>query len=390
MSDYERAVCQLYGQAELGAKILAALREAGKDLDALTQDDLGSFDELHDCERASTSKLARLVEIRDGTDVLDVGSGLGGPARRLASEYDCRVAGLDVTAEFCRAATALTALVGLYDRVVFHHGSAFDLPFEDASFDVVWTQGVLMNLRDKPKFFAEAARVLRPGGRLAFQASLAGAVEDVHYPTLWADDAQLSFLPSPAECRTQLAAAGFRQRVWRDITADAVVESRTAQRAGSESASIRSIIAPDRMGERLANRLRNYVEGHVVQVMAVYELAPTPNTEPRASSEPVRSPPPAPTAGSQAARAARVMARAGRLRLTAQRGQLTPAGCRLLVGQLADAADAAVTCNDRSPDRRCRNRRTCRRPVTALRAGAWDEQRVVSWATRDARKARRM
>jgi SAM-dependent methyltransferase len=93
---YERAIEQVYGQAELAAKILAALRDAGKDLDALSQDDLGSFDELHDGERESTNRLARLAGLREGMHVLDVGSGLGGPARRLASEYGCRVTGLDL------------------------------------------------------------------------------------------------------------------------------------------------------------------------------------------------------------------------------------------------------------------------------------------------------
>jgi hypothetical protein len=107
MPNYERAIEQLYGQAELAAKILAALRDAGKDLDALTQDDLGSFDELHDGERESTNQLARLAGLREGMHVLDVGSGLGGPARGLASEYGCRVTGLDLVEEFCRAATTI-------------------------------------------------------------------------------------------------------------------------------------------------------------------------------------------------------------------------------------------------------------------------------------------
>jgi cyclopropane fatty-acyl-phospholipid synthase-like methyltransferase len=217
MPNYERAIEQLYGQAELAAKILAALRDAGKDLDALTQDDLGSFDELHDGERESTNQLARLAGLCEGMHVLDVGSGLGGPARRLASEYGCRVTGLDLVEEFCRAATTLTSHVGLHDRVAFRRGSALDLPFEDASFDVVWTQGVLMNLSDKTRFFAETARVLQPAGRLAFQASLAGPVSGIHYPTLWADDAQLSFLVSPDECRRLLVAAGFRERLWAHV-----------------------------------------------------------------------------------------------------------------------------------------------------------------------------
>jgi SAM-dependent methyltransferase len=271
MSDYAHAINQLYGHAELSAKLLTALREAGKDLDALTRDDLASFDELHDGGRETTRELARLAGLREGMHVLDVGSGLGGPARTLAVEYGCRVTGLDLTEEFCQAATMLTARVGLQERTAFRHGSALDLPFEEATFNVVWTQGVLMNLSDKARFFAEAARVLQPGGRLAFQASLAGPVPGVYYPTLWADDAQLSFLVSPEECRQLLVATGFHECAWHDVTAQAVAQAQTRRTAGAEGASVRAIIAPTNLEERVANRLRNYAEGRVVQVMAVFE-----------------------------------------------------------------------------------------------------------------------
>jgi hypothetical protein len=100
MSDYAHAINQFYGQAELSAKIFTALREAGKDLDALTRDDFASFDEQHDRGRETTRELARLAGLRAGMHVLDVGSGLGGPARTLAVEYGCRVTGLDLTAVF--------------------------------------------------------------------------------------------------------------------------------------------------------------------------------------------------------------------------------------------------------------------------------------------------
>src|SRR5215831_8777611 len=153
MSDYVHAINQHYGQAELSAKLLTALREAGKDLDALTRDDFASFDEQHDGGRETTRELARVAGLREGMHVLDVGSGLGGPARTLAVEYGCRVTGLDLTEEFCRAATMLTARVGLQERTAFRHGSALDLPFEEATFDAVWTQGVLMHIADKARFF---------------------------------------------------------------------------------------------------------------------------------------------------------------------------------------------------------------------------------------------
>ena len=271
MSDDARAINQLYGRAGLGAKILTALQEAGRDLDALTRDDLASFDEQHDGGRESTRELACLAGLHEGMHVLDVGSGLGGPARTLAAEFGCQVTGLDLTEDFCQAATMLTARLGLQERVAFRHGSGLDLPFEDATFDVVWTQGVLMHIDDKARFFADVSRVLRPGGRLALQASLAGPVPGVCYPTLWADDPQLSFLVSPEECRRLLVTTGFRERTWHDVTAQAVAQAQTQRPAGSEGASIRAIISSANMEERVTNRLRNYADGHVVQIMAVFE-----------------------------------------------------------------------------------------------------------------------
>jgi SAM-dependent methyltransferase len=279
MSDYVHAINQHYGRAELSAKILTALRETGKDLEALTRDDLASFDEQHGGGREATRELARLTGLREDMHVLDVGSGLGGPARTLAAEFGCRVTGVDLTEEFCRAAVMLTARVGLQDRITFQHGSVLDLPFEDATFDVVWTQGMLMNIADKPRLFAKAYRMLRPGGRLAFQASLAGSVPGVYYPTFWADDAQLSFLVSPEECRRLLVATGFQERAWHDKTPQAVAQAPTRRPTGSEEAAsagsppalgLAVIIATNLEG-RVANMLRNYAEGRLVQLMAVFE-----------------------------------------------------------------------------------------------------------------------
>ena len=102
-----------------------------------------------------SQELARLTGLHEGMHVLDVGSGLGGPARTLAAEFGCRVTGRDLTEEFCRAAVMLTVRVGLQDRITFQHGSALDLPFEEATFDVVWTQGVFMNIADKPRELGE-------------------------------------------------------------------------------------------------------------------------------------------------------------------------------------------------------------------------------------------
>src|SRR5215813_3523454 len=211
MSDYAHAINRIYGQAELGAKILTALREAGKDLETLTRDDLASFDEQHGGGREATRELARLTGLRAGMYVLDVGSGLGGPARTLAAEFGCQVVGIDLTEAFCEVATMLTAQVGLTHKVKFEHGGALKMPFEDATFDVVWTQFAGMNIQDKGSLYAEIRRVLKPGGRLALHEVMAGARRDLHFPVLWANDPILSFLRPPEQIQELLADNGFHK-----------------------------------------------------------------------------------------------------------------------------------------------------------------------------------
>lgn len=174
MPDYAQAINQHYGQADLSAKILTALREAGKDIAALTWDDLAPFDEHHRGGREATRELAHLVGLREGLHVLAIGGGIGGPARTLAAKCGCRVIGRDLTEECCRATEMLTARVGLHDRGTFRQGHALAMPFAEATFEVVWTQDVFMNIAEKPRLFAEMHRVLRPdvlGRRRAAQVS---------------------------------------------------------------------------------------------------------------------------------------------------------------------------------------------------------------------------
>ena len=138
-----------YGRAGLVEGILAALAEAGKDIDSLTIDDLAPVDELHSRRRVATEELARMLAPKPDERVLDIGSGLGGPARYLAKVWGCRVTGIDLTAEFVATAIELTRRTGLSDRVDFKQGSALDLPFADGSFDLAWSQNVAMNIADR-------------------------------------------------------------------------------------------------------------------------------------------------------------------------------------------------------------------------------------------------
>ena len=173
--------------------ILGRLSEMGKDPGNILREDIAGVDEFHVRGAAVSKELAASVDLTDRT-VLDIGCGLGGPCRMLADTYNCRVTGIDLSAEFIRTATKLSELVGLGSKTRFVQGDAAALPFPDATFDVVWTQHVQMNVPDKRQFYSEASRVLRPEGYFMYYDILKNNGESVSYPMPWAGTAEQSFL----------------------------------------------------------------------------------------------------------------------------------------------------------------------------------------------------
>lgn len=208
-----------YSAADIEARILAAIRAVGLDpAQRLSPVELAGLDHFHTGGFRASLALRDLAGIRAEDRVLDLGAGLAGPARMLAASPGCRVECIDLSPDYVVAASLLNRLTGLDGRIGVRVGSALDLPFPDAAFDVVWMQNVGMSIADKPKLYAEIRRVLAPGGRFAFQEMVAGAAPTTYFPLPWASHPEHSSLISAEAMVAALAGAGFESVHFADVS----------------------------------------------------------------------------------------------------------------------------------------------------------------------------
>jgi MPBQ/MSBQ methyltransferase len=260
-----------YDGPDLVDPLLSALRQAGLDPDALDIDDLAPLDEFHALGRAASLSLADLADVQPDERVLDLGAGIGGPARFLAARYRARVTALDATARFCRAADRLTRGAGLADRVEIVCGDALALPFADQSFDLAWTQAVIQNIADKPQFISEIARVVRPGGRAALFEVAAGPGGPLEFPVPWGDRDEESFLIAPGELRDLLDSGPLSVTTWNEGQAAVNAIAAAAQSISPPPADPKlglHILMPDYKA-RMEGLARNVAQKKIVLVQAI-------------------------------------------------------------------------------------------------------------------------
>lgn len=211
----EAAVQAHYGVEGIARRVLEALAAAG--IDAPTPQVLAPVDELHTGGIRATRELAQRLGIGPGQRVLDLGCGLGGPARCIAAEFRCTVVGIDLAPVLLREGRELGRACGVAREVHLVLGTALQLPFPDATFDAVFTQHVVMNVADRARFWAEAARVLRPGGRFgSFDIVRGPNPAPLTFPLPWARRPEISFVITPAETRALMERAGFLIEEWEE------------------------------------------------------------------------------------------------------------------------------------------------------------------------------
>lgn len=209
-----------YESGDLLERLQAALADDGADPDRPGIEALSHYDHFHGRGMEATRELADVLQVSSGDHLLDIGCGLGGPARYLSDRFDCRVTGIDLTEEFCAVARHLTQALGLAGRVAIEQGDALAMPFEDGSFDGAYSMNVSMNIADKAGLYAEVRRVLRPGAWLVLSELALGPAGHPDYPTPWALTAESSFLSTLEETLAGLEAAGFAIVSTRDTVAE--------------------------------------------------------------------------------------------------------------------------------------------------------------------------
>ena len=252
-------------------RIDAALAESGVDPSRLTAEDLLAVDEFHIRGREATEELATLVNAAPDEHVLDVGSGLGGASRFLASRCGCRVTGIDLTAEYCHAASVLADRIGLADVVRYQQGDALALAFDDAHFDVAWTQHISMNIPDKRRLFEEMYRVVKPGGRIAVYDPIGGDGAALEFPVPWSRDGAISFLIGADETRAMLQSVGFAIETWRDVSRESLdwFARNTAPASDAPPALGLHLLLGSEWPTMAANMVKNLAAGRLAVIQAV-------------------------------------------------------------------------------------------------------------------------
>jgi sarcosine/dimethylglycine N-methyltransferase len=270
MADVLDGVRDHYRAAGLAERLKAALAVLAPEDRQLRPEELHALDQFHTRGLAATAELAELAGISAAMSVLDVGSGVGGPARFLAATYGCRVTGVDLSEPFVEAARYLTTRTGQAGRATFETGDALSLPFHDGRFDAAFLQHVAMNIADRPRLYREMRRVLKSGGKFATFDVVSNGGEP-YYPVPWARTPATSFLLTAEATREAIEPAGFRTLAFQDDTEAAKAWMAQHRASGPPpSPNLGVVMGPD-FGQLATNLGRSIMEGRLGVLIAVFE-----------------------------------------------------------------------------------------------------------------------
>jgi ubiquinone/menaquinone biosynthesis C-methylase UbiE len=279
----ENAIKEHYRQADLESSIRTAFAKTGQQIKDYT--DTESLDEFHIRGRDATRELARMAGFQKGMRVLDLGCGVGGPARLLAAEFGCTVTGVELVEEYCQAGNMITHQAGLAHMLKIQQGDMTDLIFDDHSFDAAWTLHTIMNIEDKTILFDNVRRILKPGGLFVLYEICAGDHVPPHFPVPWAGDASMSFLFRPDDLRLLIAEKGFTELQWQDVSQKAIkwfqniAKKRAASMKKSENKASEkkrsmpgiSLLLGKTAAEKSKNVFRNLTEDRIRTVFGVFQ-----------------------------------------------------------------------------------------------------------------------
>lgn len=266
------SVSDHYARDGLIAAIAEGVQALGKTSDTVTLEDLAAVDEFHIGGAAATAEVAAQLRLSASDHVLDIGCGLGGPARFIADRYGCRVTGIDITRDYVEAGATLSGWVGLDRRVSLHVADALAMPFPDSSFSAAYMLHAGMNIADKMRLFSEASRVLATGARFAIYDVMLTGEGNLSYPLPWGFDSSVSAVATPETYKTALRAAGFTM-LHEKSCRDAAVEFFAQQRAEvARSDGPPPLGLHILLGERRPHQVRNMIEGITAGRIAPVEI----------------------------------------------------------------------------------------------------------------------
>ena len=272
----ETDVAQHYTTGSLLERIRAGLAAAGADPMRPTPEHLKQFDEFHIGGAEATRELIAQLELSQNSRVVDIGCGICGPARAIAAATGAHVTGIDLTEEFISAAKEFNRLAGLDDRITCTVGSALDLPFDENSFDTATLIHVGMNIPEKPRLFAEAARVLKPGGVFAVYEVMRTGPGELAYPVPWSESRATDFSAPPDTYRDAARAAGFTLAAERNRREMAIAFFRArreeaARHGGPPPLGVHIVMRGDAR-QKMMNMLINIEAGTIAPVEMIFRL----------------------------------------------------------------------------------------------------------------------